>query len=608
VNLIPGKLKRKRGLRESESNKYVLRTKLENSRFTDQSRRNLVRILLVNPPYKVYYTSKTQLFLPRNLAILASCLLSADIPKKDIEIYDMPILHASLDDLKTKVVEFDPDVVGIGIHATPFIPEVSKCAKAVRQVKQNVVIVTGGIIPSIFKQTIFDIIPEIDVAFEGDSEKSFVQFIKSLDGGSQFAAKHSIIHNGELNKHVKYPLPAYDLLPLNKYRDYYSEASSFEEEFAPHLEIMRGCPYQCDFCGVERNVRWRDIDDVVEEIAYLKENGYSKLYFCDETFTLVPEKVQELCTKIIDLHSDIKWRCVTRSDSICKHPELVPLMREAGCYEIGLGIEVGSQEILDKIKKGLRIEQQVEATRLLHSHGVNVNALVILCNPKETHRDVRRTLQFVAQQLKPTTSQLFIFHPVPSTPYFDSSSAFGIDTHIKSIEDWYKWDHTGEPVSETEVFAREDMIKYYVNYNRALSTVLDPEKDSRLVDRLSSVKNIFPRKRKEVVFGWDGRRSFFYNPDYPPEVLDGNLYKNAVQITPLRYDDVPEYDGDEPLEQISDRLHYEILLHCNGDFTLEEISDIVGKMFSTGTVVSTKIIDVVLRRFEKLNIIHKLDE
>ena len=165
-----------------------------------------MKILLVNALHKVYYTTKTQLFLPRNLAILGACLIEAGIDEKDISILYLPIEIqsrknipeelASIDDffelLIEKVKMFNPDVVGIGIHAAPFIPDVSDCVNAIRKTKSDVIITTGGIIPSIFKQKIFEIIPEIDVAFEGDAEKSFVQFIQSLDLSKKNYSKHTI--------------------------------------------------------------------------------------------------------------------------------------------------------------------------------------------------------------------------------------------------------------------------------------------------------------------------------------------------------------------------------------------------------------------------------
>jgi len=557
------------------------------------------------------------------LAILGACLIEAGIDEKDISILDLPIEIqsrknipeelASIDDsielLIEKVKMFNPDVVGIGIHAAPFIPDVSDCVNAIRKTKSDVIITTGGIIPSIFKQKIFEIIPEIDVAFEGDAEKSFVQFIQSIDSSKKNYSKHTIVPSlSGSSKKLKYPLPAYHLLSLDLYRKYYATAGEFEEQFAPHLEVMRGCPYQCNFCGVERNVRIREIEDVIKEIDFLSNLGYKKLYFCDETFTLYADITEKLCKAIIDHNYDISWRCVTRSDSINKHPELVKLMKEAGCYEIGLGIEVGSQEMLDKIKKGLKIDNQIEATRLLQKNGIGVNALVILCNPQEKHSDIRRTFEFVANQLKPTTSQVFIFHPVPSTPYFDSGSTFGIDTHVNTIQDWYKWDHTGEPVSGTPNFSREDMLKYYFAYNHAFHTVIDSEPDHEYLERILNPQNIFPRRKLDVVFQWNGKEAFFYNPSYPEGIYDGNIYLNSRKLSALTNDLFPDYKGEKPLEEISDKLFYEVLLHCNGDLSIREIAEIITLLIPVISDEASKIVNEVLRRFEMLNLIYRLDD
>ena len=86
---------------------------------------------------------------------------------------------------------------------------------------------------------------------------------------------------------------------------------------------------------------------------------------------------------------------------------------------------------------------------------------------------------------------MFIFHPVPSTPYFDSGSTFGIDTHVNTIQDWYKWDHTGEPVSATPNFSR-NMLKYYFAYNHAFHTVIDSEPDHEYLERILNPAEYFP--------------------------------------------------------------------------------------------------------------------
>lgn len=566
-----------------------------------------MRILLVNPPYRVYSTSKTQLFVPRNLLVLASCLLETGFPEDELKIYDMPIEAASLDMLKECVRDFDPDLVGLGIHAAPFIPDASHCVEAIKQAKPWVKIVSGGMLPTNFKERVFELIPGIDAVFSDDAEGSFVQLIQSLQQGESFPDGQVLVsQNTNRKKEINYPLPAYHLIPLDKYRVYYADGETFEEEFAPHLEMMRGCPFPCNFCGVSRDLRLRPIDSIVEEMLFLAEQGFRKLYFTDETFTLIPKRTEELCRRIIQTGEHFRWRCVTRSDSICKNPHLVPLMQKAGCYEVGIGIEVGSQEMLEKLDKNTTLDNQQRATELLQDHGINVNALLVTCSPHETPRDLRRTLEFVALELSPTYSQVFIFHPVPSTVYFDASTDFGLSVQVNELNDWYKWDHTGEPVSDTQHLSRSDIIKYYLLFNHALPTIMNSQEDPELLDRILS--NAFPRRHKDVVFQWEGKHAYFYNPDFPEEVLDGNLYKNAIRLIPFRQDEFPAYDGDEPLETISDRLYYEVMLRSNGDFTVQEISDAVGSLFDLDARLAESIVDEILDRFTALSMIHDLEQ
>src|SRR5262249_17505136 len=157
------------------------------------------------------------------------------------------------------------------------------------------------------------------------------------------------------------------------------------------------------------------------------------------------------------------------------------VMARAGCEEIGCGVEVGSDEVLRQLRKGATTHQAVHAFSLLRAHGIRGNALTIIANWDEDHAHIRRTFEFFARYLKPGRCATFGFHPVPGTQYFEHPEAFGLRFDTRNVDEWYKWDHIGEPVCETQFLSRDDIARYYMLFNRAFSTIVDEEPDLELI-------------------------------------------------------------------------------------------------------------------------------
>ena len=112
----------------------------------------------------------------------------------------------------------------------------------------------------------------------------------------------------------------------------------------------------------------------------------------------------------------------------------------------------------------------------------------------------------------------------------------------------------------------------------------------------------------DVVFQWNGKEAFFYNPSYPEGIYDGNIYLNSRKLSALTNDLFPDYKGEKPLEEISDKLFYEVLLHCNGDLSIREIVEIITLLVPVISDEASKIVNEVLHRFEMLNLIYRLDD
>ncbi len=190
----------------------------------------------------------------------------------------------------------------------------------------------------------------------------------------------------------------------------------------PYMTVStsRGCPGQCTFCTAPyfdgRKIRFQSLEYMQRLTRYLVGEGYREIYFRDDTFFVDKRRDHAYCQWLIDEKVDVTWIGNARVNMI--DVETMALARQAGCHTIKFGIESGSQEILDRLRKGYRIERAVEVFAAANRIGVNTHAHVMLGNPGDTLKSIRDTVDFVIR-LNPTTATFGICTPYPGTPLFD---------------------------------------------------------------------------------------------------------------------------------------------------------------------------------------------
>ncbi len=217
------------------------------------------------------------------------------------------------------------------------------------------------------------------------------------------------------------PHPAWDLLDIDAYRRAWTGAHG---EFSWNMATSRGCPYACNWCAKPtfgRRYTVRSPGDVAAEMVRLKaEVGPDHLWFTDDILGL-----------------DVDWTCafaeaVTQADAVIPFTmqSRVNLMTEravaalaaAGAREVWLGVESGSQKILDAMDKGSTVEAARAATRLLKAHGIKAGWFIQLGYPSETWDDLIATRDLIRDEA-PDEIGVSVAYPLPGTEFYDKVRA-----------------------------------------------------------------------------------------------------------------------------------------------------------------------------------------
>jgi radical SAM superfamily enzyme YgiQ (UPF0313 family) len=233
-----------------------------------------------------------------------------------------------------------------------------------------------------------------------------------IPGVSFFNNDKEIVHNErsiDLNV-KKLPIPAYDLINLEKY-----EYSLMGNRFVL-LETSRGCPYNCFFCVKSvmygGGVREKKFSQVKKEIDYVINSGVNNIYFFDLEFSNNLKMVSQISDYLIGKSSGISWCCQMRIEKI--NLKLLKKMKKSGCNLIHFGIESGSAKTIKKLHKNNSKKEVKRKLRMVKGVGIRSLCFFILGFPFETSQDFKDTIRF-SVNLNPTYASFHVFNPYPGT-------------------------------------------------------------------------------------------------------------------------------------------------------------------------------------------------
>lgn len=423
-----------------------------------------MKVLLVNPPRfkgipvireeRCEITERYSVMEPYSLLQIGALLRQQG---DEVALIDMNGFNMPYDELYGNLQHYRPDLVMFRFTPTTFDWDM-RTASIVKSFDSD--IITAGICWTLhtMSEAVMNQAPDMDFYILQDYEVVAPALVAALDNGDASDVRGiASRQRGEVIKSAaaeplkdydSIPLPAYDLLPSLK--PYFVTAPAGQPYTI--LYTSKGCPFKCSFCTVAGTpLKMRSADNILEELRHLKENyGLRTASFYDETFTIDRNRVIELCESMKEENLKIKWYCNTRAQLV--DPELLRLMRGAGCRGISFGIESGSQRILDSVEKRIDVEQGKLAIQWAKESRLKTFCSFIFGLPGEDWSTIQETLDFVRETL-PTSAQFNVAVPYPGTKLYQQVHGdLGRDIDFRKL-------YQDDAVVGTEHLTPEDLNK-----------------------------------------------------------------------------------------------------------------------------------------------------
>jgi radical SAM superfamily enzyme YgiQ (UPF0313 family) len=421
-----------------------------------------MKILLIDPPFYRFFNYFNRYF-PLGLSYLASTLRKAGhqvtlydadcnknakgmdytrLPEKyriylkELRNPENPIIK----EISETLIKYQPDVVGITVM-TPKAASAFTIASLVKKHNKNCHVVFGGPHATLKPDEVLKNTEDVDFVVNGEGEIVLLELVNALSAKNNDFSTISGIScrdggKGVTNNTKKF-IDNLDSLPFPD-RETLLGLDTYTSEDMGLLMGSRGCPYSCSYCATQiwtRKVRYRSLENILEEIKYVRERyGTRQFTFKDDSFTVNRKRVMDFCNKLMDAGIKINWDCNTRVDLV--DSELLMTMKKAGCNSIKVGIESGSERILKLMDKGITLERTKEAARLFREAGIHWTAYFMMGIPTETKEDVQKTLELL-YKIKPSFASIGVYEPFPGTRLFEIGVEHGLVNQEMSYEHFF---------------------------------------------------------------------------------------------------------------------------------------------------------------------------
>jgi anaerobic magnesium-protoporphyrin IX monomethyl ester cyclase len=269
-----------------------------------------------------------------------------------------------------------------------------------------------------------------DFVMLGEAEITLLELVEAINNKAtsfEHIAGLAFLHNNQVVTTSRrlvmkdldaLPLPAWDLVDISPYRSMWLKSSGY---FSLNVATTRGCPFKCNWCAKPiygNRYNARSPEKVVEELKLLKEKfRFDHIWFCDDIFGLKPGWVNAFANCVEKEQLQFRFKIQARADLLLQENTIKDLAR-AGCHNIWMGAESGSQKVLDAMDKGTTVEQIYQATTLLKKHGIHPSFFIQFGYPGETREDIAKTIRMI-KDLLPYEMGISVSYPLPGTVFYE---------------------------------------------------------------------------------------------------------------------------------------------------------------------------------------------
>lgn len=433
----------------------------------------------------------------------------------EVSLFDT--CHPEMKDpqIAAEIAVQQPDVIALSFLSTTSYKYMKRTAQFLKSAFPDIPIIIGGTFTTGNAELILMDCDYVDYAGIGEGEELLPDFLDHMDKpenvkGLVYRKEGKVIRNPNrplIQDLDQFPYPDRKSLPIEFIESLPLEVPAVLslEKFCT-IQTSRGCPYNCIYCDIPllSGGRWRSRspEHVLGEMKELNDEGYRSIYLIDDHFLLKRKRIQAICQGIIDQKFQFTWGCEGRVDSPAIND--FPLLKKANCAMLMFGVEAGTQKILDKLKKGVKLEQIEYAINEAKKNGIdNIHGFFLVGSPDETEEDILESFRFAAR-LKIDTFGFNRLSVYRGTPLWTEYVQRGI---IDDSKDWYKWfracniDPTALPCNEVHRIRGNGyklLLKYRI-IHRPLETYKLIRKFSRYMTWSDLLKLILSPFRKKKI-------------------------------------------------------------------------------------------------------------
>ncbi len=351
--------------------------------------------------------------LPLGLAFVNAALRNNGFKTRMLNLLGEADVRAAI---KTAIGGFSPDAIGISVRNID-TQDIKNPGSMLAPVKSMIAwcrahtsapVILGGAGYSIYPQAVLDY-TNADMGIKGEGEIAFPELLRQLEKmGTNPEARSRLdipglylpgtgaVQNRQCIRKtadVIFPVPGIHFIVPDTVK---------KDELWVPFQTRRGCPMDCSYCSTGsiegRLIRKLPLDKAILSLAAHVEAGFRQFFFVDNTFNLPPAHAMDLCDRIIAAKINIRWRCIIYPSKISR--ELIAKMAQAGCQEVSLGFESGSDAMLRHFNKRFTTADVRKTSGLLAEYGIRRLGFLMLGGPGETKETVLESLAF-ADSLHP---------------------------------------------------------------------------------------------------------------------------------------------------------------------------------------------------------------